>query len=260
MSAPNGILLIGTGRLAFHLGHAFLRSGTNLIGLAGRNAARTRELALALRTTPFAINEPWPEADLYLLAVSDDAIPGLAALITPRDAVVAHTSGAQPLDGLAPHVHRGVLWPVQSFSPGEPADLTRTPLVVDGNTEKVTTLLLDVARSLSGNVVRLPLEQRRTVHLAAVFASNFPVFLLHEAQRLLRQEGLDPEILLPLWSSVARKAALVGPGEALTGPARRGDATTLQRHADQLTHDPDLRRAYALLSELIGKRFGPHSA
>ncbi|MBP6390656.1 MAG: DUF2520 domain-containing protein [Flavobacteriales bacterium] len=258
MSARDGILLIGTGRLAFHLGHALVRAGASLAGIAGRHAERTQILARALRTTPYTIDEAWPEVGLYLLAVSDDAMPSLATRITPRDAVVAHTSGAQALDGLAPHLHRGVLWPVQSFSPGEPADLTRTPIVVDGNTEKATTLLLDVARSLSGNVVRLPLEQRRTVHLAAVFASNFPVFLLHEAQRLLRQEGLDPDILLPLWSSVAQKAALVGPGDALTGPARRGDTTTVQRHLDQLTHDADLRRAYALLSEMIGKRFGPH--
>lgn len=259
MARRDGILLIGTGRLAFHLGHALVRAGSQLVGLAGRDAERVRDLARALRTTPYAIEEPWPEAELYLLAVSDDAIPSLAARITPRDAVVAHTSGAQALEGLAPHTHRGVLWPVQSFSPGEPMDLTRTPLVVDGSTEKANVVLLDLARGLSGNVVRLPLQQRRTLHLAAVFTSNFPVYLLHEARRLVEREGLDPDILLPLWSSVAEKAAQVGPTQALTGPARRGDTSTMERHLDQLTHEPDLRRVYALLSELIGKRFGTHS-
>lgn len=255
MNARDRIFLIGTGRMAFHLGHALVRAGLRVAGVAGRDPARTHDLARDLHSTPYDIAERWPHAELYLMAVSDDAIAPLAAHITERDAVVAHTSGALGTDMLAPHAHAGVLWPIQSLSPGAPEDLGRTPLVVDANDARARALLLDLARSLSGRVVELPLEQRRLLHLAAVFASNFPVFLLHQAQQLLRREGLAPDLLLPLWSRTTQKAAEVGPAEALTGPARRGDEGTLRRHLDHLAGDPDLRREYALLSELIAAAF-----
>ncbi len=250
-----GILLVGSGRAAHHLGHAIVRAGLPLAGVVGRDAARTKDLALTLRTTPFAPDEALPAAALTLLAVSDDAIPQVAAALHIGEGTVAHLSGAVDMDALKPHPHRGVLWPVMSLSPGEPQDLSHVPLVVDASDDAARRALMDLARSLSGKVVELPPEQRRLVHLAAVFASNFPVALFAEAQRLLEHEGIRPDLLTPLWRSACAKAADAGPREALTGPARRGDTGTMERHLASLQADADLRKAYAMLSELIAKRY-----
>ncbi|HPQ58605.1 MAG TPA: DUF2520 domain-containing protein [Flavobacteriales bacterium] len=247
----NGIVLVGTGRMAFHLGHAIARAGWRLAGIAGRDAGRTKELALQLRSTPYGIDEPWPDAALYILAVKDDAVPGLAQRIARGDRVLVHTSGALGKEALGSHAHRGVLWPIKSLSPGEPADLSATPLVIDASDDLARTTLFDLARSISGKVVELPTAQRRKLHLAAVFASNFPVYLMERAERLLADEGIDPKLLLPLWNAAARKVGEQGAAASLTGPARRGDTGTVRAHLDLLAGDADLRRAYALLSRMI---------
>ncbi|MBP8823288.1 MAG: DUF2520 domain-containing protein [Flavobacteriales bacterium] len=250
------VLILGTGRLAFHLGHALYRSGVVLAGVAGRDLARTRELAREWDCTGFPLNGPLPEAGLRVLAVSDDAIVHLAALLQADGTPVVHLSGTNPMDLLRPHVHRGVLWPVQSFSPGVPMDFTEVPLVVDATDEPTLQLLGGIAGRLSRTVVRLPFEQRQQLHVSAVVASNFPVFLLREAERLLVKHGIDPQLVLPLWKASTHKA-MDGADRSVTGPARRGDRGTVERHLQLLADEPELRRAYAALSDLILHTYHP---
>lgn len=256
MSSNPRILLIGTGRMAYQLGHSLLERKAELVGVVGRNSTALKELSLFLDRRAFGPHDVLPKADLVLVAVSDDAIAEVAAALPVTDAVVVHTAGAKDMDVLAPHAHRGVLWPIQSLSHGAPVDMRDVPIVIDGNDDKALDMLNDLARRLSDSVLQLPHARRQHIHLAAVLASNFPVFLLGEARRLLRAQQLPPDLLMPLWRMTASKAASIGPAEALTGPARRGDLETIRKHLDLLTPEPDLRRAYALLSELILHAYG----
>ena len=251
MTSNPRILLVGTGRMAYQLGHSLLQHKADLVGVAGRNPSALKELALFLDRRAYALNDPLPKADLILLAVSDDAIAEVAAALPATNAVVAHTAGAKDMDVLAPHAHCGVLWPIQSLSHGAPVDMREVPIVVDGNDERALGMLDELARRLSDSVLQLPHARRQHIHLAAVLASNFPVFLLGEARRLLREQQLPPDLLMPLWRMTAAKAAAIGPAEALTGPARRGDLETIQKHLDLLTPEPELRSAYDLLSRMI---------
>ena len=250
------ILLIGTGRMAYQLGHAIVKSGLDLVGVAGRNAEARTALARFLDRSALDLSKPLPDADLVLVAVSDDAIAGVASRLPVTSAVVAHTAGAMGLDHLEPHPHRGVLWPIQSLSHGAPMALHDVPMVVDANDDTARRSLLRVAGRLSEVVLELALEQRQRVHLAAVLTSNLPVWLAREAQRLLREAKLPPSLLTPLWKATAAKAAMFGPEQALTGPARRGDTHTIQRHLDLLTQEPDLRAVYSLLSDQIMQAYG----
>lgn len=250
------ILLIGTGRAAYHLGHALKRSGTAIAGVAGRAPERAAALAAELGTAAFHLDADLPPSDLRLVAVSDDAIAEVAAALPPADTVTAHLSGAKPYALLGAHAHRGVLWPIQSLSPGAPIDLRTVPLVIEGEDERARALLHRVAGTLSAQVLELPHDQRQLVHVAASIAGNLPVFLLYEAQQLLRKNGLPSELVTPLWTAATAKAAL-GAEQALTGPARRGDTETLRMHLDRLADDGDLRRAYAVLSALILKTWHP---
>jgi predicted short-subunit dehydrogenase-like oxidoreductase (DUF2520 family) len=249
------VLLIGTGRMAYQLGHALVKSGIDLVGVAGRDAEARERLARFLDRKAIDLSRPLPKADLVLVAVSDDAIATVAGQLLETGAVVAHTAGAMGLNVLAPHVHRGVLWPIQSLSHGAPMDLHDVPMVVDANDEQARTLLRSVAHQLSEVVLELPLEKRQRVHLAAVLTSNLPVWLAREAQRLLREEKLPPSLLTPLWRATAASVSTFGPEQALTGPARRGDTETIQHHLDLLASDPDLRQVYALLSDQIMRAF-----
>lgn len=252
----SNVLVIGTGRVAFHAGSALKRAGHNLVGIAGRNVANVQRLSGALGAQAFSLNDALPNTDIILIAVSDDAIADVAMNIPISDAVVIHTSGASEFDKLLPHPDRAVLWPVMSLSPGEPMDFSHVPLVIDGNTEHARKSVKDLAVSLSGHVSELDHAQRQLVHAAASIILNFPVHLLARAQELLERQHIDPTILTPSFVAMAQKVTAIGASEALTGPARRGDLGTIRLHLDHLTDDPELRAAYARLSSMILRAHG----
>lgn len=252
------VLLIGTGRLAFHLGHALRRAKVELAGVAGRDAGKTEELAGSLGCAALRLTDALPRADLRMLAVSDDAIAPVAEGL-PRDGTpLVHASGSKSLELLNGHAHRGVLWPIQSFSPGAPIDFSAVPVVVDASDAHTLALLQALAGRLSSTVVHLPFAKRQRLHLSAVITSNFPVFLLREAERLLVDHGIDPGLVHPLWTSSTEKA-LLNADQAVTGPARRGDVKTIEQQLRLLADEPELRRAYAALSELILHTYHPET-
>ncbi len=252
------ILIIGTGRLAFHLGHALKHNGLGLAGVAGRNAGRTAKLADKLGCGAFGLHGALPPAGMRVLAVSDDAIRAVAEALPKDGTPVIHLSGSNSLDLLQAHAHRGVMWPMHSFGTGEPADFSTIPLVIDADDEATLAFVRKVASTLSGHVVQLPMEQRQRLHLSAVMASNFPVFLLREASRLLTAHGIDATLLHPLWKTAAERA-LHDPDKAVTGPARRGDVNTMAKQLELLADEPELRRAYAALSKLILHTYHPET-
>ncbi|MCB0794805.1 MAG: DUF2520 domain-containing protein [Flavobacteriales bacterium] len=247
------VLLVGAGGAAEHIGQAVMGSPHELIGIMARDPERAHALALSLGTVSHPWNTKVPVADLVLLAIPDGALAEVSGRLLVQGAVVAHCSGATGLNVLDGHQRRGVLWPVLSMSRGIPADLGSATIVVEGSDDESRTLLWEIARHIGGSVVDMDLEERRTLHLAAVFASNFPVFLMEQAQALLEKAGISVEHLLPLWTSMAHKVETSGPRSALTGPAVRNDQTTLAEHMDLLRDEPDLARTYELLSALIIK-------
>ena len=252
------VLLFGTGRLAFHLGYALRGAGVSIAGVAGRDALKAAELAKDLSCPAFGLSDELPQADLRILAVSDDAIHLVAETLPQDGTPTIHLSGSKALDLLLPHTHRGVLWPIQSFSPGKPISFQEVPLIVDAEDEATLGLLRDLAARLSSTVVHLPFPLRQRLHLSAVIAANFPTFLLREAERLLTAHDIPPELLHPLWKATTEKA-LRGADNAVTGPARRGDIDTLAQQMDLLKDEPDLRRAYAALSDLIIHTYHPET-
>ncbi len=252
------VLLIGTGRLSFHLGQALRKAGFGLAGVVGRSLAKAEALAKELACPAIHLEASLPNANLRILAVSDDAIQVVAGGIPADGTPVIHLSGSNSLDLLQAHAQRGVMWPMHSFGTGEPADFSAIPLVVDAADESTLALVRKVASSLSRHVVQLPMEQRQRLHLSAVMASNFPVFLLREASRLLTAHGIDATLLHPLWKTAAERA-LHDPDKAVTGPARRGDVNTMAKQLELLADEPELRRAYAALSNLILHTYHPET-
>lgn len=252
------MLLIGTGHLSFHLGHALRKAGFELAGVIGRNMAKAEALGKELACPAIHLGAPLPKADLRILAVSDDAIEAVAGKLPADGTPVIHLSGSNSLELLQAHAHRGVMWPMHSFGTGEPADFSTIPLVIDADDEATLALIGNMASTLSRHVVQLPMEQRQRLHLSAVMASNFPVFLLREASRLLTGHGIDATLLHPLWKTAAERA-LHDSDKAVTGPARRGDVNTMAKQLELLADEPELRRAYAALSNLILHTYHPET-
>jgi predicted short-subunit dehydrogenase-like oxidoreductase (DUF2520 family) len=247
------VLLIGTGRLAFHLAHAIAATDLLFLGVAGRDLQKAKGLAEKIGSKWYGLDH-LPQADLVILAVKDDAIEEVASRLPQSNSVVAHTSGASEMDRLLSHEHRGVIWPIQSFSSGGPISLKNVPLIIEGSDDLSINMIKEFSQHLSDHVHEADLSKRRKFHLAAVFASNFPVAMMMEAEELLNKIGMPSTLLTELWKTTAMNVIQNGASSSLTGPASRSDSTTIERHLEMLKEDPELQSIYKAISERIMRK------
>ncbi len=252
--------IFGAGRVAAALAPALAAAGHQVAFLASRTPGRAAAVAGSLpQPSPaltLPLTQPPPPADLYLLAVPDAAVPAVLATVAwPTGALVAHVAGALPLAvfAAAPQVRGGVLYPLQTFSPGRTIAWPTVPLFVEAAEPAGEAALLALARSLSQHVALLGSAQRLRLHLGAVFASNFTNHALGIAHQLLAEAGLDFALLAPLVRETVNKAltAPEGPFGVQTGPAARRDAPTLAAHAAALANHPAWQTLYTQLSQSI---------
>ena len=157
------IVLIGSGNLAEALARAISRTeGATLLQIFARNAKRGTALALENGTAWSSDPRELAAADLYILAVSDAAIPTLAeSLPIPAEAAVVHTAGGIGIEALpARFDRRGVLYPLQTFTQGRSVDFAKIPLFVEGNDDSFTSELEAFARNLSRTVYHADSDRR----------------------------------------------------------------------------------------------------
>jgi predicted short-subunit dehydrogenase-like oxidoreductase (DUF2520 family) len=251
------IILIGTGRLAWHLGPALKNAGHSIIQVLGRNPENTLELAHHLESKAIIHwSEMNSEADFYILAIPDQVLLNLASLIPLRDRFFIHCSGASPLNILSSlSSHIGVLYPMQTFSKEIELDFKAVPLFIESGKEEDLGILNTLAQSLSEFVYPMDSEKRAYIHLSAVFANNFTNHLVYLAEKLLGEMDISAQVLFPLVAETVRKILILGPEKAQTGPALRNDRITMNRHMELLNSFPELQKIYSDLSEDIIKTY-----
>lgn len=196
------------------------------------------------------------DADVYLCALKDAVLERvLVAVPDFGTGLWLHTSGSMPMSVFEPYTKRhGVFYPLQTFSKGCPYDFSTIPLCVEASDASTMTCLKEWAARWTKVVVEMDSSTRRYLHLAAVFACNFPNYLYGVAADLLQQKGLPFDLLLPLIDETARKVHEKSPHEAQTGPAVRMDKNIIDKHLDLLAARPDMAQLYVLLSQGIYKR------
>jgi len=138
-------------------------------------------------------------------------------------------------------------------SPFSTPQVKSIPVCIEANNISTLELLKKLAFSLSDKVYELNSEQRKILHLAGVFASNFPNFMYSIAESILENNNIDFNLVKPLILETAQKAQLVKPYEAQTGPAIRGDNNIMETHLDLLKEYPGFRDLYSIISSEIGK-------
>ncbi|MGB3849711.1 MAG: Rossmann-like and DUF2520 domain-containing protein [Tunicatimonas sp.] len=249
--------MIGAGNVAWHLAPALEDAGLVVERVYSRRRRNAQQLADRLYGTDAQnhLNFSDSEAQLFIVAVTDDAIKEVVQkLQLPAGATLVHTSGSQPLRALRPAVtnRTGVLYPVQTFSRARRIDLRHVPLCLESEDPEVLLRLTKLARKISQHVALVNSEERQALHVAAVFANNFTNHLLRMAQTLAEAHHIDASLLHPLIEETVRKALEGDPAAAQTGPAARGDETTIRRHLRQLkSFDPAYAKVYRLLTQHI---------
>jgi len=250
--------IVGPGRAGLGLALALAKARVTVLGVHGR---RAKEVPRGVRLTVGPV-PPWlAEADVVLLAVGDDALPGLVAdlaragVVRPGQ-VVLHLSGAQTSEVLAPLQDQGAvagsMHPLMTVS-GEPSraapHFRGATFALEGEFEAVR-VADGLVRALGGIPAMIAPEAKAAYHAGAVFASNYLVTALEVAERLLGAAGMPAEAAraarLPLARATLENVAALGPAAALTGPVARGDAATVRRHREAM--DPDQRRLYDALA------------
>lgn len=251
------IVIIGSGRIAWHLGKRLKGKGLPIAQVVSRTAQHAAPLAAALGA---AWTDDWaqvrPDADWLLIAVRDDAIDEVGAALAPYvpDALATHTSGATPGEVLAPHFHRyGVFYPLQSFSMERTPAWSKIPFCVDAAAEADVLFLKKTAKIIGNLVYRVDDVQRAQLHVAAVFANNFANHCFALAEKILDEKDLPFEMLHPLMEETLAKALQDSPARMQTGPAMRGDADTMQRHLKLLEAHPKWQALYEQLSASIAE-------
>jgi predicted short-subunit dehydrogenase-like oxidoreductase (DUF2520 family) len=246
------VVIIGAGNLATHLSLAIQNTSANIIQLYSRSEDNGTALAKRLGvgwTTQ--LSEITSEADLYLFAVKDDAIPEIIPQIPANKGLWVHTAGSVPMDIFKGYTeHYGVLYPFQTFTKNREVDLQNVPFFIETRLPEDERLLVDFACKLSNNVQTLSSEKRKYVHLAAVFACNFSNHLYALAYKILEEQNIPHGVLLPLIDETVAKIHALSPQEAQTGPAVRNDLHVMNRQLELLT-DPAIKEIYKIISNGI---------
>jgi predicted short-subunit dehydrogenase-like oxidoreductase (DUF2520 family) len=252
------IVLLGAGNLAWHLGPALVRAGYEVIQVYSRSEGSAGDLAGHLKvdwTTDAGKLDP--EAEILLYCVSDRVIPGLSRSIELPERIMIHTAGSVPAD-VFKHAGRdyGVLYPMMTFTRGRPLDFRNVPVCIEASTDKSLAVIERMAGRLSNRVYRLDSEQRKTLHIAGIIASNFSNHMYRLSHDFLRARGMDFGLLRPLIMETASKVMEMDPGEAQTGPASRNDSQVIGQHIELLKGHPELQKLYTFVSDSIANHFG----
>ncbi len=249
------IALVGAGRVAWHLGAALIQAGHQIVAhFARRKSEQAALFAHWGVSEQIALQKPdfrKTNADLLLLTVSDAALSELELLSNPKT-IVLHTSGSMPLSILARFGRRrGVFYPLQTFSKEKKISFEGVPLCLEADNAEDEAILLDLASSLLTKPQLMSSEQRRNLHLAAVWACNFTNHCWAISEQILKKEGFELSLLHGLIEETFQKIKVISPLSAQTGPAIRGDLLTQQSHLTLMAQSPEAAKLYADLSAHI---------
>lgn len=250
------VSFIGSGNLAWHLAPAIDNAGfvvkevfsarqKNAAALTGRLYQAEVKSSLDFSDSP---------SDLFIIAVSDEAIADVAReIVLPENATLVHTSGSQPLSILdySAAANTGVFYPLQTFTKARPIDFKNVPIFIEASDAAAEKKLSAIAKALTPKYKNISSEERKGLHVAAVFASNFPNHMLRISKMLMDERGLNFEWLKPVILETINKALSVGPEYSQTGPAVRGDLEILDEHMKYLKSDKTLAKIYEIISQDI---------
>lgn len=250
----NKISVIGSGNIAWHLSHALDKSGHVIDQVISRNELHAKELAEKFGAFySNRLESVNPGVDVVLICVSDDQIESVVSGLPFTQAIVAHTCGSQPIDILSgPSKNTGIFYPLQSFSKTRKVDMLKVPFLLEASNNTSLRSLETLADSISNHVTFADSATRLKYHLSAVFANNFVNHLFDLADRFLSKNNLDFNVLKPIILETAAKVQDMTPRDAQTGPAKRGDRHTIEKHLELLKDDPKLAELYNFLSNNIG--------
>ena len=247
------IVLLGAGNLAYHLTKCLLnKNDLEVVQVYNRSLEKINYLKSKTSITNNLL--ALKEADIYIIAISDNAIFELSKKLILKNKLVVHTSGGVDMKELHSISNKGVFYPLQTFSKDKDIDFLKVPICIEASNKKDLDLLENLAKSISNNVYNINSEQRKSLHVSAVFVNNFVNHLYAIGNEICAKNNIPFEILLPIIKETAKKIETLSPFEAQTGPAKRNDSTTIAEHLAILNNKQ--QEIYTLLTKSIQETYG----
>lgn len=253
----SSVSIIGSGNVAEYLANSFFHHEVEVKEICSRNYLTGKDLADTVNATYVSdIALMSDDVDAIIIAVSDDQIFSVAEILQQKKCIVAHTAGSvemSVLEGIAKH---GVFYPLQTFTKNIQPTYKDFPFYIEASDDDSMEKLKYVADKISPNVFEANSNNRKSLHLAAVFANNFVNHLLSIAKDIVEHDHLNFSHLVPLIHETVYKAHLLSPDQAQTGPARRGDAQSIMKHQKTLQSNfPQHLEVYSTITQSILKKY-----
>ena len=246
------IAILGSGNVAYHLAKMFKEKNIPISQIFGRNEKDLQEISEQFEI-PFSTTE-LADAELYFIAVNDDAVAAISKNIKNQNSLVAHTSGSLPKEILEGNYRKASFYPLQTFSKSKTLQYSEIPFFVEAENEADSQILENLALKISEKVMKSDYEKRKYIHLTAVFACNFVNHLFARAKEISDSQHIPFDYFLPLIKETTSKIEKIEPKLAQTGPAIRNDEKILQLHEALITEEEHLK-IYQVMNESIKKMY-----
>jgi len=243
------IAIVGSGNVAWHLSEIFNEKTIEVTEVCSRNQEEAKKIATAIQAKHIKkLKNIGENADLIILAVSDDAIEKVCKKLKCKNKIVAHTSGIANTQLLkACSKNFACFYPLQTFTKYHKVDFSQIPVLISANNIETENTLKDLANLISLKVEVISDIQRQKLHLSAVIVNNFTNHLYTLSSNYLAKNTIDFELLKPLIQETVNKISSNNPKVNQTGPAKRNDVKTIEKHFN-LIEDEDLKEIYKILT------------
>ncbi|HUS18766.1 MAG TPA: DUF2520 domain-containing protein [Terriglobales bacterium] len=253
------VAVVGSGNLGRVLAMALDRAGYRVVEIINRDLTRARKLAGGVSARAVALDEKTPlVADVFWICVTDDAIPEVAAALAHsktewRGKVVVHTSGAYGSAELKALKRKGAAvasaHPMNSFVRSSKPDFRGVPFALEGDGVAVK-LAGAIATSLGGEVFTIRPEDKVLYHAMGAFSSPLLVSLLYAGERLGKAAGLrEPrKVMARILRETVENFLQNGGEAAFSGPIKRGDLKTVEKHLKALSRVQGTQAIYQVLA------------
>lgn len=246
------IVLIGAGKVASSLGMALKAYGCDIVQVYSRTENSAVCLAQKLNSSFTTDIKNLQKADIYFVCLTDDSLSSLSSAITEgrEDSLFIHTAGSVNIN-VFQSPRRGVMWPLQTFSKDKIVDFSHVPLFIEASSDGDLQIVKELAASLSDRVYSLSSEERKYIHLSAVFCNNFSNHCYAIAESLLKDCGVPFDVMLPIIEEATKKIYSLSPKDCQSGPASRNDENTMSSHIKMLEKYPEYLDVYRVMSDSI---------
>ena len=249
------VAIVGAGNVSYAFSKAFKDNGINLNYVVIRNSGNITEVENDFGIETIVDYKKILDCDLVILAVKDDAIRDVSLCLDDYQGLLVHTSGTQSSSLLNNVGNYGVLYPLQTLTKDHDVDFRKVPLLINASSYDNLSKLRAFASVISDIVVECSDEYRSHIHMSAVYVSNFVNVMLQIGNKLLKEKGLDISLLESLVRETVNKSFALAPEQALTGPAKRGDIDTINKHLSMLEHNLEEREIYEMLTKYILNKY-----